>query len=292
MKSFKTLSAVLLPMVFMGLTIVHCSGKDPACDCPRDQFDGGVYYSQYYEDYILAYVFKETGTGYYIDVGANDPDTCNVAKYFYEHGWRGVNIEPNVDLFKRIVKTRPRDSNYNYGISASEGSMTFYQHIDGLMGLSTFDKAIADREKRENNAHFKEIEVPMTTLSAIAAKANLPEISFINIDVEGYEKQVLESFDLRRFKPAVFCIESTNPLTSIPSYKPWENLLLGNGYRFAMSDGLNRYYVQNDHSKLLPRFTCMDVCVKKSKRRRNIESFQKGIVRKLYKAYHLMLHKN
>ena len=44
--------------------------------CPtRGAFNNGpTYYSQFYEDYILGYVFKDQKRGFYVDVGANDPD--------------------------------------------------------------------------------------------------------------------------------------------------------------------------------------------------------------------------
>ena len=44
--------------------------------CPtRGAFGNGPsYYSQFYEDYILGYVFKDQKSGFYVDVGANDPD--------------------------------------------------------------------------------------------------------------------------------------------------------------------------------------------------------------------------
>src|SRR5262245_22078906 len=48
--------------------------------CPtRGAFgDGPTYYSQFYEDYILGYVFKDQKRGFYVDVGANDPDKSSV----------------------------------------------------------------------------------------------------------------------------------------------------------------------------------------------------------------------
>ena len=49
---------------------------------PRGPFGNGpTYYSQFYEDYILGYVFKDHEHGFYVDVGANDPDDSSVTKY-------------------------------------------------------------------------------------------------------------------------------------------------------------------------------------------------------------------
>ena len=38
-----------------------------------------------------------------------------------------------------------------------------------------------------------------------------------------------------------------------PAWEAWEPLLTGNGYRFAYFDGLNRYYVAEEHTVLAER---------------------------------------
>src|SRR6478609_7897519 len=46
-----------------------------AISCPeRGPFGPGTpFYSQFYEDYILSYVFQDVAKGTYVDVGAYDP---------------------------------------------------------------------------------------------------------------------------------------------------------------------------------------------------------------------------
>ena len=192
LKIIKT--AAFCAIVFALFAAVYCRLEKGGCACPPSKFEHGTYYSENYEDYILGYVFEDIKRGFYIDVGANDPSTDNVTRYFYERGWNGINVEPNVDLFIKIIRYRPRDRNYNVGISNNEGTMTFYKQSDsGSAGLSTFDKEISEREKKKDGVHFTEISVPVTTLNKILAKVSPPEITFITIDVEGFEKQVVES---------------------------------------------------------------------------------------------------
>ena len=76
--------------------------------CPvRGAFGNGpTYYSQYYEDYILAYVFKDHEHGFYVDVGANDPIVHSVTKHFYQLGWRGINVEPHPEKYGRLCRDR------------------------------------------------------------------------------------------------------------------------------------------------------------------------------------------
>ena len=228
-----------------------------------------VYYGQFYEDYILAYVFAAQTRGFYIDVGANDPNHANTTRYFYERGWNGMNVEPNALEFRKIVESRPRDINWNVGIADREGTMTFYQVKASQSGLSTFDRNEVERLKR-GGFEFTELPVQVTTVDALLAKSVVPEISFVSIDVEGFEKQVIESFDLVRHRPLVLCVEATMPLSPVAAYGAWEPLVLEAGYLFAMSDGLNRYYVRKNRLDLLSRFIVADMCVKQSKLKRGV----------------------
>ena len=66
-------------------------------------------YSQFYEDLILFCIFYDVENGFYIDIGANDPDFMSVTKAFYLAGWRGINIEPLPDKFKYLEQKRPND---------------------------------------------------------------------------------------------------------------------------------------------------------------------------------------
>lgn len=272
MKPDRTLHYILFAITTGAITTVCAAIDSSSCDCPPSKFETGRYYSQFYEDYALAYVFKDYKTGFYIDVGANDPNSANVTRYFYERGWRGINIEPNAVKFAEIVKFRPNDSNFNCGISDKPGTLPFFRVTgSGGDGASTFDRKIAERNKKALGINFEEISVPLVTLDHLLAPLSLPPISFVSIDVEGYEKNVLEGFTLEKYKPAVFCIEATEPFLETPSYMAWEPRLLKNHYVFAMFDGLNRYYVRRDWcDRLLPRFIDIDRCIKMSKVKRKV----------------------
>src|SRR5262249_11497805 len=100
-----------------------------------------------------------------------------------------------------------------------------------------------------------ELQVPVTTLAAILNDWREQEVHFLKIDVEGYERQVLRGADFRRFRPWIVLLESVRPTTSIPSFGAWEPLLLESGYQFAYFDGLNRFYVSDEHADLRQYFS-------------------------------------
>jgi FkbM family methyltransferase len=235
--------------------------------CPtRGAFDNGpTYYSQFYEDYILGYVFKEQKSGFYVDVGANDPDKSSVTKYFYLAGWRGINIEPIPELVELLNKSRPEDTNKGVANSDKPGTLTLYKGV-GASGLSTLSPKIAASHRAKGFA-FTKIDVPVTTLTAVLDEhaKDKPEITFLNVDVEGFEKQVLSSVDFKRYRPRVIMAESTAPLTEKATHQLWESILIDNGYIFAMSDGLNRYYVHGSQESLLPKFIEANFCMQRDK---------------------------
>ena len=247
--------------------------------CPaRGAFGNGpTYYSQFYEDYILGYVFKNQKTGFYVDVGANDPDKSSVTKYFYLAGWRGINIEPIPELVEKLNQSRPEDTNKGVAISDRRGVLIFYKGLGDASGLSTLSPRIA-ASHRAKGFKFATVKIPVTTLNAVLDEhaKDKPEITFLNVDVEGFEKQVFSSIDFKRYHPRVIMAESTAPLSEVATHQVWESILTGNGYIFAMDDGLNRFYVHSSQESLLPKFIEAEFCVLRDKlaKRINLDGFE------------------
>ena len=52
-------------------------------------------YAQTHEDVLLWRALHNVQHGFYIDIGAHDPTALSVTRAFYEHGWRGINVEPD-----------------------------------------------------------------------------------------------------------------------------------------------------------------------------------------------------
>lgn len=211
-----------------------------------------ISYAQNAEDVILNRVFSKQHAGFYIDVGAWDPDQESVTKHFYLNGWRGINVEPTDFYHARLMERRPEDINLKVAVGLERGKAQFVQYADsGLSGLvETNERTIAD------NAAFgfetKQIEVDVMPLSEITARYAAPQVDFLKIDVEGGERGVIESAEWRAFRPRVVVVESIKPVTHEPSWFGWEGLLFDAGYCFALFDGLNRYYYRAEEPDLRP----------------------------------------
>ena len=216
-----------------------------------------ISYSQFLEDLILFSVFYDVENGFYIDIGANDPNIISVTKNFYIRGWYGINVEPLPDKYQDLTKYRKRDINLQIGVGKMKENGTLY--VDG---------ASSTLKKKKNN---KSITINVDTMFNICRKY-VPKneiIQFCKIDVEGGEKDVLLGYDFESYRPKVFCIESTLPGTYIPCHNLWEDILLKNDYSFAYQYRINRYYIDNRIKGLRERFFFAEKSVKEFKKIKN-----------------------
>jgi FkbM family methyltransferase len=209
-------------------------------------------WAQEYEDTILFHVFKNIKSGFYLDIGANSPWNISVTKLFYEHNWRGINIEPLPTMHQELCGDRVRDINLCMGAGSKEDTLTFFvSDMENGGVVSTFNAKIADGFGKQT-----QINVLIKPVGSIL-KEHLPNkqnIHFCKIDVEGFEKEVLEGFDFGKYRPWVFVMESTIPCTLIPNYDKWEYILIENGYDFVLASGINRYYLDRTKEHLKSRF--------------------------------------
>lgn len=240
--------------------------------CPMSKFEGGTFYSQYYEDYILSHILEGVPKGTFIDIGAAHPTHNNMTYFFYQKGWRGISIDPIPAFVKLYNEKRPGDLFINIGIANEESTLTFY-HCGDDCELGTFDKAGAERHRQKGGVAFTEKKIPVQPISKVLKEHPQDHIHFANIDVEGWEKSVLQSFDFKKNRPEIFIVESTKPVSEETNYELWESLLKDNGYMFAMTDYLNRYYLDLSSvnlTKYLQRMSFIDMCVRQSKIGTNI----------------------
>lgn len=208
-------------------------------------------YAQNLEDYHLSLAFAGQQTGSYIDIGGGHPVAGSVSFWFYERGWSGLVVEPQEPLALLHRRVRPRDTIVKSLIGRQSGSADLFV-VERLHALSTTIEAYADNAKRVG-AGVRSITVPVTTLAGLCDAHGVETIDFLKIDVEGAEAEVIAGGDWRRHRPKVVVVEAIKPLSGEPAWEAWEGMLLAHGYRFALFDTLNRFYVADEHPDILAR---------------------------------------
>jgi FkbM family methyltransferase len=212
-----------------------------------------ISYAQNHEDVMLYRALREVKEGFYIDVGAQDPVIDSVTKAFYERGWRGINIEPNEEYFRKLQDDRPHDINLQTAVGREPGDISFYEVVH--TGLST-TSAVYARGHAEAGYEVHLRNVPCTTLDKICTDCGVETVHFLKIDVEGSERVVLDGFSFETVRPWIVVVEATEPNSTREVSAEWEHLLVGRRYQFVYFDGLNRFYIAAEHADLARHFSC------------------------------------
>ena len=190
----------------------HLNGYDPDpgyYDKPMERFIHealGSYSGVEHEDLLIDLLLSFKKTGFYVDVGANDPSFPGNTQRFYLRGWSGINIEPQLEPYKKLVEARPRDINLNFGVALERGKMTFYQ--SSASDTSSLNKKMALKSSKWHRAELSTIEIEVMPLRDVFSEhLKRKEIDFMSVDVEGCELNVLKSNDWEKYRPMVLIIE-------------------------------------------------------------------------------------
>jgi FkbM family methyltransferase len=213
---------------------------------------GFLSYAQNFEDVMLWRALGHVPNGMYVDVGAQHPRIDSVSRAFYERGWRGVHVEP-VPAFAQLLRSdRPDETVLQVALGEREGTLELNVFAD--TGLSTAIDSYAQRHQVERGYAVERIQTPVLTLKSALEWLAGKDVHWLKIDVEGFEEQVLRGWDSQRLRPWILVVEATVPNSTETDFEKWEPLVSAAGYRFVYFDGLNRFYIANEHPELAAAF--------------------------------------
>lgn len=212
-----------------------------------------VSYAQNFEDVMLWRALKHVPHGVYVDVGAQHPVIDSVSKAFYERGWRGIHIEPVPEYAGLLRQDRPDEIVLQVALSDTDGTLQLNVIPD--TGLSTAVDAYAERHRSERGGDYTRIQVSVLTLTSALTSLVDRDVHWLKIDVEGLEEKVLRGWDSQSLRPWVMVVEATVPNSAKAEYASWEPILTAADYCFVYFDGLNRFYVANEHPELIEAFS-------------------------------------
>ncbi len=216
-----------------------------------------LFKAQFGEDRILWQVFRRRRGGFFIEVGAYNGVTLSNTYFLEKMGWHGLLVEPILPLCQKAAAARP-GSRVIHAACSKRGAgktakFTVAQNVPVLSFLHA-DQDHIDRCRREG-AELIEIDVPLLTLDDILLNERnnagphhgpwIPHVGWridlVSIDTEGNELDVLDGFDLDRFKPRILIVENDRPAGA--ALEPY---LAGSGYRKFHRRKINDFYVRAD----------------------------------------------
>jgi FkbM family methyltransferase len=178
--------------------------------------------------------FRNTLRGYFVDVGANAPREGSQSFALEQRGWTGVLVEPQPALAERLKRERSAKV-FLACSSRRDAGKTLTLYLAGIQTSLRPDFYVAGM-KREGTA-----EVPVMTLDQVLDDAAAPRpLDFVSIDVEGHDMEVIEGFDLNRWRPRLLLVEDVVQNLRLHRY------ITGRGYRWVRRTGINSWYVPAD----------------------------------------------
>lgn len=184
--------------------------------------------------------FGGRGDGYFVEVGANDPQIESQSWHLERAGWSGILIEPQPDLAERLTRERTARVFPVACSSPDRAGTKMHLHVAGAFSSFTPDLMVTGVQAERG------IDVPVRTLDDILAEARAPQpIDLLSVDVEGHELDVLQGFDFSRWRPRLILLE--DHVTSTAKH----HFLRGNGYALMRRTGLNGWYVPREDAPAL-----------------------------------------
>ena len=214
--------------------------------------------SQYGECKILHALFSNSSAGYFIDIGAADGIRYSNTFNLIEAGWSGILVEPCKHFLSTLHKNNSDNPNVHVfagGISNFDGTTKFYVWKEG--GDSQISTIIEQQyEEIKNDEWWKkegqftdEYDVDILKPTTFLNKFKVPkQIEFVDIDAEGSEMDILESWPWNDYNVQLFCIEFSMGKDFIINYMKQKNYV-----PIAQTGGNLLFCKPEQHSDFLSR---------------------------------------
>ncbi len=170
--------------------------------------------SQLYQDVFASFVIGDKFDKTFFEFGAtNGIDLSN--SYMLETllNWTGALSEPSPQWHSELKKNRPNANIITDCIwSESDKELDFFVSDIGVFSsLNDFkesDKISMPGNTRARLKNGKIVSVKTVSLNqAVEKEFKFKPPSYISVDTEGSEYEILKVFDFKRFRPVVFTIE-------------------------------------------------------------------------------------
>ena len=189
--------------------------------------------SQLYQDVFASFIVGEKFEKTYLEFGATDGLNLSNS-YLLENSfnWKGALSEPSPQWHEALIKNRKKSDIITKCIwKESEKNLDFFMSDAGeLSTLKDFlesDKISMPDNNQMRKESGKTISVETISLNDLVREYfNNICPSYISIDTEGSEYEILKAFDLNKYRPKIFTIEHNHTRNE----SKLDELLITNGY--------------------------------------------------------------
>jgi len=168
-----------------------------------------ISFSKSGDDLQLMKLINQSTPGTYVDIGCWHPVKASNSFFFSLRNWKGICIDPNPELEKLYKKFRPNDVFVNCAVGETDANLNYYMLSDNNSSMNTLNLDFLKKHDLEKDIK-KTITIPTFSLKEILDK-NISvndRLDFFDVDVEGFDLQVLQSNDWEKYRPKVVVTET------------------------------------------------------------------------------------
>lgn len=202
--------------------------------------NGKKIYSQFDEELIIRDFFNDRRDGIFVDIGCADYKDDSTTYYLEKHlGWSGIAVDALAEFGLGYIENRPKTRFLNFIVTDHSWAIEQFYRMPAT-GLSSVSKDASLNWAKEfkTSKQYKIIYVPTITVTDLLQKNMIEKIDFISIDTGAGTMEVLNGFDIERFKPELVCIEGGGDELN--------NYFLSHNYehidKYSKYDNINQYY--------------------------------------------------
>jgi FkbM family methyltransferase len=194
-------------------------------------------------EYFLARELLESENFFFVQIGANDGVRADESYDFItRHQLPGVVVEPLSDMFKKLTENynhHPQIKKVNKAIHSSARTMPLYRIKndadvpDWCHGIASFDKEhllSGSKKIPQLEKYIIEESVDCISLDELLVQTKINQISFLQIDTEGYDFEIIKMLDFNQYKPKIIRYECCT--LSVDDNQACIDLLAKQGYQF------------------------------------------------------------
>ena len=172
-------------------------------------------------EYVVAHRMSRQRDFFFVQIGAFDGQAGDpIHDFVTTYGWRGILVEPQKRYFSRLMSTyagQPNLTFRNVAIGERRETRALYKIKEDVPGLPAWAPQAASFDRATVLAHRKLIprldelieieEVQCITLDDLLGEAPVQHVDLLQIDVEGYDHEIIRMIDIARFAPSIIRFE-------------------------------------------------------------------------------------
>lgn len=183
----------------------------------------------------------------FLQVGANDGCHGPLSHYISNHHWRGLLVEPQDYYFQKleaVYSSEEEISLLNAAVSHESGQKTLYSVADPEAddmpswagGIASFHRdTLLSHAGQIPNLEERINSTPVDTyhLMELVKKEGLSDLDLLQIDVEGFDAEVVKMVDFDIVQPSIIQFEHEHLSNS--DHNSAVDYLVSNGFKVARS---------------------------------------------------------